>query len=106
MSIKIGEYGRTLSWTLVNQNNEPISDLDDANSIKLYIKLNGFTTEHDCDIISTELGIVSWEIEDGIFTTPGVAEMEISIKYSDGRYITKTIKQIIKERVGTEEIPD
>lgn len=96
---KVGEYGQPLMWQLVYDDGDIVTDLDQAVSIKIVMKLNDTIIEDDMVLVDATQGFVKWTIPEGAFNGPGIAYFEVEAKYSDRNDITNTFKEVIKNRI-------
>lgn len=96
---KVGEYGQGLMWRMIYDNGDIVTDLDQADSIKIVMRLNDTVIENDMTLVDATQGLIKWTIPEGAFNGPGIAYFEVEAKYSNRNDITNTFKEVIKSRI-------
>jgi hypothetical protein len=89
-TFKVGNYGETIIYQLLKQENTPIKL--DNNVVKLFMNIGGITKELAMEIKDGENGIVNYTFKENDLNTTGLFYIEIEL---DGK-LTSENKNIIR----------
>jgi hypothetical protein len=104
--MKEGDYGATIYFNIKDQDDEPL-DLTNYTSIKVILLLNDIRGERSIDDEGStiqvegdeEEGVVSYRVQEGDLHSHGQLKMEVEVLFEDQRYTSKTVKQIIENKL-------